>query len=138
MEKQNTPDFIVVDDDPTSNKICTWNIKKTLPDADIKAFTEPQAGLEFIYSKYLVPEAKNAILFLDINMPNMTGWEFMEHFEEFDPKVKKRIKVFIVSSSVDSRDIERAESNKNILAYIVKPINKEIIQTRIIQEATLS
>ena len=134
MEKQGIPDFIVVDDDPTSNKICKWNIKKAFPDAGIQTFTDPQAGLEYILSTYSSPEANYGILFLDINMPNMTGWEFMDHFENFNPNVKERIKVFIVSSSVDQRDMQRAKINKNILDYIVKPISKENIQTKIVQE----
>jgi CheY-like chemotaxis protein len=57
----------------------------------------------------------------------MNGWEFLERYEELNQTVKKQIKIYILSSSVDERDVEKAHANKNIVKYLEKPITKETI-----------
>ncbi len=128
MEKQNIPDFIVIDDDAFNNRICSMIIQRISPEADVQAFTEPEIGLEHISSAYMAPTVNNAILFLDINMPTMTGWEFMEHYEQIDIQVKNHIKIYIVSSYIDEVDKKRANTNKNIAGYIAKPLSSLVIQ----------
>lgn len=118
--------FIIVDDDPFNNIICKMNIENTLGDVDVKTFSVPEEALlflqkEFIYS--LTP----TILLLDINMPTISGWQFLEEFEKFSEAVKKQFAVYIVSSSVDQRDIDKAAANKHIKAMFSKPLKKEII-----------
>jgi CheY-like chemotaxis protein len=68
-----------------------------------------------------------SIILLDLNMPIMSGWEFLERFEELDEIIKKQVKIYILSSSVDPRDKERAGKNKDVEDYIVKPLTKEIV-----------
>ena len=118
--------FILVDDDPINNMLCGLSIKNALSDADIRAFTTPEKGLEFIQNEYSnIHDEKPAILLLDINMPTLTGWEFMEQFDSFSDEVKSRVSVYILSSSVDERDKERARADKYIKGFISKPIEPE-------------
>ncbi len=75
--------FIIIDDDVFNNTICTVTITKTVNDAAIKTFLDPREGFNYIASEYSEPnEESNAILFLDINMPLMNGWQFLEKFQE--------------------------------------------------------
>lgn len=121
--------FIVIDDDPLNNTICRLTIKKVLGEVEVLTFTDPSLGFEHIGSEYAAQNGNSvpAILFLDINMPVMNGWEFMERYEELDNAVKDKIKVYILSSSVDERDIEKANANQNIVNYLAKPITKETL-----------
>lgn len=118
--------YLVIDDDPISNFICQVLIKKALNDAYIKTFTSPQEGLDFLHREYK-DSCHPTVLLLDINMPEMSGWEFMEYFEKMDESIKKQFTIYILSSSLDERDKERAQKNKNIKDYIEKPLNKEMI-----------
>lgn len=61
------------------------------------------------------------IIFLDISMPVMDGWEFMDEFAEIKSQLGKKITIYILSSSADNNDIERAKKNSDISDYIIKP-----------------
>ena len=121
--------FIVIDDDEFNNKICTVTLEKIDKEANIKTFLSPVEGFAHVVTEYSRTDHNDsAVLFLDINMPVMNGWEFLERFEELDPSIKKRLKIYILSSSVDKRDIERAKANKNVVHYLIKPLTKETIR----------
>jgi CheY-like chemotaxis protein len=70
----------------------------------------------------------SALLLLDINMPIMSGWEFLEMFDNLDFEVKDRVKICILSSSIDERDKVRSYANKNVLEFLVKPLTDKDIQ----------
>ena len=63
------------------------------------------------------------VILLDLNMPIMDGWQFLDEFIRI--KSEKLIKIYIVSSSVDPSDIERANTYNMVSNYIVKPISRE-------------
>lgn len=120
--------FIVVDDDHTNNFLCRKIITSVFPDSSVQTFPDPETALDYINSTFGESMDKNAVLFLDINMPTLTGWEFLEVFEQFDIQVKERLKIYMLTSSVDERDKDRAAENKNVFGYIEKPLSKEILQ----------
>ena len=63
------------------------------------------------------------VIFLDINMPVMDGWEFMREFAEIKPQLGKIITIYMLSSSIDLNDIYRARKIADVEDYIFKPIN---------------
>jgi CheY-like chemotaxis protein len=63
-------------------------------------------------------------IFLDINMPVMNGWEFLEEYHKFCKDLPKAIVVYVVSSSIDSYDINKSKEYKGVTDYIVKPITR--------------
>ncbi len=127
--ENNRTHFIIVDDDPINNIITKRIITKYRPQADIVTFTEPEKGLDYVLSALSKPDKDNAILLLDINMPNMTGWEFMERLEQESTLVGEGLLIYILSSSIDAADIERARVNPHIRDYIMKPLTAEVIHT---------
>jgi CheY-like chemotaxis protein len=118
--------YIIVDDDPFNNMICTLMIKRTLHEAGIKSFTLPEEGLLFIKNNYNL-NSDHTILFLDINMPSLSGWQFLERYEKFSENVKMQINIYLHSSSVNQLDREKAKANKNVKGFISKPLNSEAI-----------
>ncbi len=119
-------EYIIVDDDPFNNLICSMAIKSTLGIKDTKIFTVPEEALAFIENEY-IKSLKLTILFLDINMPTLTGWQFMEQFEKFCEEVKNKISIYILSSSVDQRDKDKAKGYTYIKGFISKPLGRETI-----------
>jgi len=90
-------------------------------------FTKPEEGLEYILSIFAKPFNDKAILLLDINMPTMTGWQLMEVLEKKGSIVNERLSTYILSSSVDLADKERARVNLQISDYIMKPLSHEAV-----------
>ena len=65
------------------------------------------------------------IILLDINMPIMDGWEFMDEIKRIKSKINKQIIIYIVSSSIAIEDRNKSKTFKDIIGYIPKPISIE-------------
>lgn len=118
--------FIAIDDDPVNNVICKLTIEMVATKPEVVTFTEGTRCLEYIQSTYTMNNDRtDTILLLDLNMPVMSGWEFLELFDHLADEVKKVFKIYILSSSVDPRDKQRSYANKNVSAFMVKPLVKD-------------
>jgi len=122
-------EFIIIDDDAINNKICRKIIEKAYPDAMITDFTLPVKGFEYIAGTLTDNVRKDkVILLLDIMMPVMDAWDFLEKFDTLDEKIKSKFSIYILSSSVSKADMARAQSNKYVEYYLIKPLTKESIK----------
>ncbi len=114
--------FIVVDDDPTNNFICKVSLNNFFgKSTDVLLFEEPEIALAYIKKEYERSNVKTA-LFLDINMPGMTGWDFLDQFENFSEEIKQQFVIYILSSSVDQRDKDKAGANVHATGFLSKPL----------------
>jgi CheY-like chemotaxis protein len=111
--------IVLIDDDPVSifvtEKLITRNVSEPF---SVFSFNNVAHALEDIYD--IQPD----YLFLDINMPEMTGWDFLE---TFNPG-KKSPEIYILSSSIDERDITKAGQYAKVKNYLTKPMIKQYIR----------
>lgn len=120
--------FILVDDDPFSNLLARMVLKKSLGEVEVKDFAIPELALEYIHTEFEANHSEErTTLFLDINMPTLTGWEFIEKFETFTESIKAQFNIYMLSSSVDPADIQRVKLNPLVIDFIEKPINKAFL-----------
>jgi CheY-like chemotaxis protein len=118
--------FISVDDDDFNNSLCKLLIRRTLKIEEVETFTKGEKSLEHLVTNFKkIGKHEPTILFLDINMPTMDGWEFLEYFDKLDSEIKKNTRICILSSSIDSRDKIKAEADSNVYRYFTKPISSE-------------
>lgn len=75
------------------------------------------------------------IIFLDLNMPVMDGWEFLENFTKIKNKLEKTITLYIVSSSINPVDIERAKSINTVKDYLIKPVTLKELEAIFLKQA---
>jgi CheY-like chemotaxis protein len=121
--------FIIIDDDKLNNTLCRKVLEKTYPDSRITDFSDPVKGFAYLAEAFSKPEEEQkTILLLDISMPVMNAWQFLEKFEALDALTKSRIKIYVLSSSIDKNDMVRAQSDKNVEYYLIKPLTKESIR----------
>jgi CheY-like chemotaxis protein len=121
--------YVVIDDDEFNNMICNMVLERMPEKADITTFTDPFEGFRHIATEYAsVRHTDEAVVFLDLHMPGMTGWEFLDEFDKLGDHIKRRVSIYILSGSADKEDMARARFNKNVQHYLVKPLTKETIR----------
>ncbi len=113
----------VIDDDP----IFVFGIKKIMELIDfcknLMVFSDGEEALNNLKAIISANEKLPDVILLDLNMPILDGWQFLEEFVKIP--CKKKIIIYIVSSSVDPQDVLRAKSFELVSDYIVKPVTVE-------------
>ena len=119
--------FILVDDDNFNNILHDIMIKSTLGEnVAVETFTKPEKVLEFLQEN-AAEGVERTVLFLDIDMPKISGWDFLAMYEEFTDEVKMQVSIYVLSISLDHRDSNKAGGNKNVKGFISKPLTTEMI-----------
>lgn len=125
------PDFMkdpviaVVDDDKIFQLIASRSIKAAQFHGKILQFNNGEEAIHYLEEHANDENELPDVLFLDINMPLVDGWMFMEDYVTLKSRINKPIRIYMVSSSIDQRDIERARSISDIKDYITKPISQQ-------------
>lgn len=114
--------FIIIDDDPVNNLICDKIIKSLFSDADVQSFTDPQKGLDYICTNYDAVNDQATILFLDINMPVLNGWEVLDRLMDCADVIKSQFSIFILSSSIAINDRQQADDHPGVKGFLIKPL----------------
>jgi CheY-like chemotaxis protein len=109
----------LVDDDALTNKLVTKMIEKNLPNVQIESFTDAKDAFAKLDKGDAIPD----VIFLDINMPEMNGWDFLAKFDNYD----LRSKVFMLTSSIDPNDITKCVEFKSVAGYLNKPLKQKDI-----------
>lgn len=113
----------IIDDDKLTLKLMSILITKNNFCDEVLSFHNPQIALDSLKANCYNPKNLPDIILLDLNMPILDGWQFLDEF--ILVPFKKEIPIFIVSSSIDPADLEMAKKYKIIKSYITKPINAE-------------
>lgn len=118
--------LILIDDNDIDQLLHKKIIELAKPDTLIKLFGDAPSALEYITHAPEDPDIENIIL-LDIQMPVMNGFQFLEAFDLLDENIKSRYTIFILSSSVNQYDISRAKNNPYVKDMIIKPLTKDTL-----------
>jgi CheY-like chemotaxis protein len=113
----------VVDDDPIYQIIVNKIIKKSELFVSVSSFKNGKDAIDALKNALEKKEILPNIILLDINMPIMDGWEFMEEMVVLKSQIIKPIQIYIVSSSIALEDKNKAKKYSEIIAYLSKPID---------------
>jgi CheY-like chemotaxis protein len=119
------PVLCFVDNDEVYLFLIKKMIEKKYPGSKMHQFYNGLEAIEFIKENIVEKALLPDIIFLDINMPVMDGWEFMESFKRIKHEIGKPVTIYMVSSSVDDSDMDRAKNIKEISEFICKPMTIE-------------
>jgi len=130
MKKYKDLDCVLlVDDDISTNFIHRRIVENAKIDVNVKEITSAKEALDYLtYSgKYEGQEdvPKAGIVFLDINMPGMNGWDFIAEYKKLDEKHKARIVVVMLTTSLNPDDEQHAAMVEEIATYLHKPLRIE-------------
>lgn len=121
---ENLKSILLIDDDEASNFLHSIFINKLDMDLNVNTALNGQEGLEYILGKGQNSLVLPCMVMLDLKMPVMDGWQFMDAYEELVPKeVKDQITIVLVTVSDNQEDKDKANINNYIASYAQKPLS---------------
>lgn len=118
---------MLVDDDQNDNFFHERVITKTSSSTIVIEKNTGQEALDYLKSKNgdkaLLPD----LIFLDINMPGMNGWDFLQEYDRLDKELQSRVIIIMLTSSDNEDDVARAKAWDSVSDYITKPLTEEVM-----------
>lgn len=115
----------LIDDDEIASFIGKKVIEQTKLVKQIKVFSGGQLAIDFLTKNAGQADLLPEIILLDLNMPCMDGFEFLEEYIQLKPSIGRIINIYVLSSSLASSDYDRIKNINGVSDFIVKPITKE-------------
>lgn len=115
--------ILLIDEDSTSNMIFQKMASVAQISERLLVYPSVIDAIEFLKDNVYKPEELPDVIFLDLRMPEMSGWEFMEVFQGIKQEISKQIDIYIVSTSDNDEDHKRSQQYPEIKGYLVKPVS---------------
>ncbi|WJS96646.1 response regulator [Flavobacterium johnsoniae] len=119
------PDFLLVEDNLIDQFVTKKLLKKGL---NINPLFIANNGKEAIDWLTKNPIQNSLVIFLDIQMPVMNGFEFLEEFARLAEKINNKVEIFVLSSTLDTDEIRKAKENKYVTDFWSKPFCLETLK----------
>ncbi len=114
----------LIDDDQIFQFITDSTLKRINPNISIEKYYDGEQGINSIKERLDTPETLPDIVMLDINMPFMNGWDFLKEYQTINNKIEKTIHIYMLTSSDDPDDIEKAKKISELSGYLIKPVTE--------------
>ena len=128
MSVNNLQRILLIDDDAGNNTVSRIFLKRVVLETEIVPFTDPVKGLDYISTEYTAKPV-NTILLLDINMPVLSGWDVLDKFSDMLNDIKKYFTIFILTSSINIDDKQKAAAHPLVNSYIEKPMTIGLLKS---------
>lgn len=117
--------ILIIDDHLIDVFITSKIIESTQLAKKVLEYNSPFMALDYLRKNETEPEWIPDLIMLDINMPLVDGFRFMDEFARLGENVKKKTRIVFLSSSLNPSEIERAEKNPYVLKFITKPLTAD-------------
>ena len=117
---------LIVEDNPIDVFINTRVVEQSGLAKEVLAIQSAREALEFLNQRAVNSELPD-LIFLDIRMPDLDGFEFLQEFSELPQRVLELSKIVMLSSTIDPIELEKARNSQFVLAFIPKPLTRDKI-----------
>jgi CheY-like chemotaxis protein len=115
--------IFLIDDDPVFVFLLSKIISSTGEDTQSSHFNDGQQAIDHLQTISDNPDLLPDVIFLDLSMPVMDGWEFLDEYTLLATHLKKKIDLYIVSSSISPDDFQRSKSYSDVHDFLIKPVD---------------
>lgn len=122
------PLILLIDDDEGINYINKRILEIHQIGGEIVSFISATESLDYLQESYKQNKPLPELILLDLMMPIMNGFEFLEEVEKMDERISSQFKIIVLSSTELDEDIEIVRKNKHVINFFSKPISKENIE----------
>ncbi len=119
--------FLLIDDDKSTNTLTRLTISKVLGQVETVEFTIPENALDFIEQEYK-QQPVPTVLFLDINMPSLSGWDVLDRFMNMAEIIIPNFTIYMLSSSISNADKDKAKAHPLVSGFLEKPLARETLR----------
>ena len=119
---------LLVDDNDTDNFISKRIIEITGFAGRVEVCNSGKSALDYLRSNLNTLDNIPNLIFLDINMPVVDGFVFLYEFDKFPEAVKNKVRIAILSSSDNKRDIDKIVNNDHVINFITKPLMEDSLE----------
>ncbi len=127
------PNFIIIDDSRLDCFIAEKIIQNSGTFSNVKSYMEATEAYEAIKNGIIGDDSIITIIILDIQMPVMNGFQFVEVFEQLPKEIQSKFAIFLFSSSINENDKNRLGNFPSIIRFYSKPISKDTVAQMIEQ-----
>ncbi|GAA4393764.1 response regulator [Hymenobacter koreensis] len=118
---------ILIDDNSTSVFLTELLLKREGFAQHIHSFGGAQEALDYLHET--LPTRVPDVIFLDLNMPLMDGWEFLDALEPYQEKLAQRCRIYILTSSLAPTDAVRAKDYPLVSGLVHKPVDSQMLRS---------
>jgi len=119
--------FLMIDDNPIEHIIMQKMFDKFHLFPNAVHSLDGRISMNLFEDHYTETGILPDIIFLDLNMPGYSGWDFLYDFEKLHKKIQKSVDVYIISSSVDPKDKSLTDKYDFVKTFVTKPIKTETL-----------
>ena len=124
--------ILCIDDDPITLMLCKKVISRALFSKEIMTLQNGEEAINYFNNLKQISNQESAtvlpqLIFLDLNMPVMGGWEFLDYFNDEKFSEFNSIKVVILSSTIDPEDLEKSKQYPMVFDFLSKPISQSML-----------
>lgn len=126
-EQEPNIGLVLIDDSFIDRTIVSKNMELFYPNRDMEYFISATDALEALKADTVMVGKDHCALLLDIHMPEMNGFSFVDAFGELPENIRNRFAIFMLSSSIDGGDMSKVEDRMLIKKFVSKPLNQEVL-----------
>ena len=117
--------FLVIDDSSIDRFVAKLRLEQSFRPEEVKTVDSAREGIDWL-SEF--GEKQEVVILLDIKMPDLSGFDFLNLYEELPDNVKNNCKIVMISSTIDQDEMERANNHSRVRKLLEKPLNPDTLE----------